>query len=111
MPDLLISVFKILPQLTTHYIYVSDLEDSTSECQSKNKGILESRSSVENCAKKLFSSPGAKHRFTRHPSLIKLAKSIQEDRRKISSAPSSPVKSSLSEYRTFFFIQGYYCVY
>ncbi|XP_030269649.1 transcription factor E2F8 [Sparus aurata] len=76
---------------------VKDLEDSTSECQSKNKGILESRSSVENCAKKLFSSPGAKRSFTRHPSLIKLAKSIQEDRRKINSAPSSPVKSSLSD--------------
>uniref|UniRef100_A0A671VRI9 Transcription factor E2F8 n=1 Tax=Sparus aurata TaxID=8175 RepID=A0A671VRI9_SPAAU len=63
----------------------------------QNKGILESRSSVENCAKKLFSSPGAKRSFTRHPSLIKLAKSIQEDRRKINSAPSSPVKSSLSD--------------
>lgn len=59
--------------------------------------MLEPRASVENCAKRLFSSPGTKGRFTRHPSLIKLAKSIQEDRRKISSAPSSPLKSPPGE--------------
>ncbi|XP_026071919.1 transcription factor E2F8-like isoform X2 [Carassius auratus] len=53
---------------------------------------LESRSSVENCAKNLFSSPGTKRGFTRHNSLVKLVKSIQDDRRKINSAPSSPVK-------------------
>ncbi|KAM4744179.1 transcription factor E2F8 isoform 2-T2 [Anableps anableps] len=40
---------------------------------------------------------GAKRSFTRHPSLIKLAKSIQDDRRKINSAPSSPVKCVLSD--------------
>uniref|UniRef100_A0A8C7RMP6 Transcription factor E2F8 n=1 Tax=Oncorhynchus mykiss TaxID=8022 RepID=A0A8C7RMP6_ONCMY len=57
------------------------------------KRTLESRTSIDNCAKNLFSSPGSKHSFTRHPSLIKLAKSIQEDRRKINSAPTSPVKS------------------
>uniref|UniRef100_A0A3Q3IC35 Transcription factor E2F8 n=1 Tax=Monopterus albus TaxID=43700 RepID=A0A3Q3IC35_MONAL len=66
-----------------------DLESSTTECPSKTKGVLESRASVENCAKKLFSSHRAKHSFTRHPSLIKLAKSIQDDRRKINSAPST----------------------
>uniref|UniRef100_A0A8C4H241 Transcription factor E2F8 n=1 Tax=Dicentrarchus labrax TaxID=13489 RepID=A0A8C4H241_DICLA len=60
------------------------------------KGITRSRGSVDNCAKNLFSSPGAKRSFTRHPSLIKLAKSIQDDRRKINSAPSSPVKSDSS---------------
>ncbi|XP_070765741.1 transcription factor E2F8 [Enoplosus armatus] len=76
---------------------VKDLESSTSECPSKKKSVLESRVSVDNCAKNLFSSPGAKRSFTRHPSLIKLAKSIQDDRRKISSAPSSPVKSSFSD--------------
>uniref|UniRef100_A0A8C8GYH9 Transcription factor E2F8 n=1 Tax=Oncorhynchus tshawytscha TaxID=74940 RepID=A0A8C8GYH9_ONCTS len=54
------------------------------------KRKLESRTSVDNCAKNLFSSPGSKRSFTRHPSLIKLAKSIQEDRRKINSAPTSP---------------------
>ncbi|XP_053490511.1 transcription factor E2F8 isoform X1 [Ictalurus furcatus] len=53
---------------------------------------LESRSSVDNCAKNLFCSPSTKRGFTRHHSLVKLAKSIQDDRRKINSAPSSPVK-------------------
>ncbi|XP_041850349.1 transcription factor E2F8 isoform X2 [Melanotaenia boesemani] len=76
---------------------VKDLMNKTSECPPKKKGVLESRASVENCAKNLFSSPGVKRGFTRHPSLIKLAKSIQEDRRKINSAPSSPVKCSLSD--------------
>uniref|UniRef100_A0A8P4K5I4 Transcription factor E2F8 n=1 Tax=Dicentrarchus labrax TaxID=13489 RepID=A0A8P4K5I4_DICLA len=61
------------------------------------KSVLESRGSVDNCAKNLFSSPGAKRSFTRHPSLIKLAKSIQDDRRKINSAPSSPPTSSISK--------------
>lgn len=76
---------------------VLDLERSTSECSSKRTNVLESRASLDNCAKKLFSSPGTKRSFTRHPSLIKLAKSIQDDRRKINSAPSSPFKNSLSE--------------
>ncbi|XP_069596438.1 transcription factor E2F8 [Ranitomeya imitator] len=53
---------------------------------------LDLRSPKENCAKNLFSSRG-KQSFTRHPSLIKLAKSIENDRRKINSAPNSPVKS------------------
>ena len=51
------------------------------------------QSAKENCAKNLFSTRG-KPSFTRHPSLIKLVKSIENDRRKISSAPSSPVKSN-----------------
>ncbi|XP_053305182.1 transcription factor E2F8 [Spea bombifrons] len=54
------------------------------------------RSPKENCAKNLFASRG-KQNFTRHPSLIKLAKSIENDRRKINSAPSSPVKTSRQE--------------
>ncbi|XP_061593829.1 transcription factor E2F8 [Cololabis saira] len=69
-----------------------DLPKSTIKRLSKNKSVLESRASLENCAKNLFSSPGTKRGFTRHPSLIKLAKSIQDDRRKINSAPSSPVR-------------------
>lgn len=77
---------------------VSDLKTCTSECPPKNKGVLESRSSVENCAKNLFSSPGTKRGFTRHPSLIKMAKRIQDDRRKINSAPSSPAKTSLGQH-------------
>ncbi|KAF1393179.1 hypothetical protein PFLUV_G00035780 [Perca fluviatilis] len=76
---------------------VKDLESSTSECLSKKKSVLESRASVDNCAKNLFPASGAKRSFTRHPSLIKLAKSIHDDRRKINSAPSSPVKSALSD--------------
>ncbi|XP_018410283.1 PREDICTED: transcription factor E2F8 [Nanorana parkeri] len=54
---------------------------------------LDLRSPKENCAKNLFSSRG-KQSFTRHQSLIKLARSIENDRRKINSAPSSPVKSA-----------------
>ncbi|XP_040895038.1 transcription factor E2F8 isoform X2 [Toxotes jaculatrix] len=76
---------------------VKDLELPTSESPSKKKNVLETRTSVDNCAKNLFSSPGTKRSFTRHPSLIKLAKSIQDDRRKINSAPSSPVKSALGD--------------
>lgn len=51
------------------------------------------RPSKDNCAKNLFSTRG-KPNFTRHPSLIKLVKSIESDRRKINSAPSSPIKTS-----------------
>ncbi|XP_063044983.1 transcription factor E2F8 isoform X2 [Engraulis encrasicolus] len=69
---------------------------------------LGSRASIENCAKNLFSSSpsaggGGKRGFTRHPSLMKMVKSIQDDRRKINSAPSSPSRltsndSSSSEF-------------
>ncbi|XP_054470462.1 transcription factor E2F8 isoform X2 [Anoplopoma fimbria] len=76
---------------------IKDLESSTSESSITKKSILEPRASVDNCAKKLFSSPGTKRGFTRHASLIKLAKSIQDDRRKINSAPSSPLKSVLGD--------------
>lgn len=76
----------------------ADLKGSASECPPRSKAVLEPRPVKDNCAKKLFSSPGTKRSFTRHPSLIKLAKSIQDDRRKINSAPSSPVKSSLGEF-------------
>ncbi|XP_072278410.1 transcription factor E2F8 isoform X2 [Pyxicephalus adspersus] len=57
---------------------------------------LDLRSPKENCAKNLFSSRG-KQSFTRHQSLIKLARSIENDRRKINSAPSSPVKNDSSD--------------
>ncbi|XP_077375555.1 transcription factor E2F8 [Festucalex cinctus] len=77
---------------------VKDVTSGTSMCPPSKTKVLESRSSVENCAKNLFSSPpGAKRSFTRHPSLMKLAKSIQDDRRKISSAPSSPAKSAFND--------------
>uniref|UniRef100_A0A674IF78 Transcription factor E2F8 n=1 Tax=Terrapene triunguis TaxID=2587831 RepID=A0A674IF78_9SAUR len=47
----------------------------------------------EQCSKNLFPSRG-KQSFTRHPSLIKLVKTIESDRRKIHSAPSSPSKTN-----------------
>ncbi|XP_054626979.1 transcription factor E2F8 [Dunckerocampus dactyliophorus] len=76
---------------------VKDAASSTSACPPKTTNVLESRPTVDNCAKNLFSSPGTKRSFTRHRSLMKLAKSIQDDRRKISSAPSSPVKSAFND--------------
>ncbi|KFW62674.1 Transcription factor E2F8, partial [Pygoscelis adeliae] len=57
--------------------------------------ISESITSKDQCSKNLFPSRG-KQNFTRHPSLIKLVKSIENDRRKIQSAPTSPVKISAS---------------
>ncbi|NXV46392.1 E2F8 factor, partial [Uria aalge] len=57
--------------------------------------ISESIPSKEQCSKNLFPSRG-KQNFTRHPSLLKLVKSIENDRRKIQSAPTSPVKISAS---------------
>lgn len=71
------------------FTQVKDVEVKAAE---KPK-VLASRSSKENCAKNLFSNK----RFTRHPSLMKLAKSIEEDRRKISSAPSSPAKTNTGD--------------
>ncbi|KAM9861216.1 transcription factor E2F8 [Aulostomus maculatus] len=76
---------------------VKDSKSSASKSPTKKTNVLELRSSVDNCTKNLFPSSRAKRSFTRHPSLIKLAKSIQEDRRKINSAPSSPLKSVLSD--------------
>ncbi|CAH2325620.1 transcription factor E2F8 [Pelobates cultripes] len=58
------------------------------------------RSPKENCAKNLFASQG-KQNFTRHQSLIKLAKSIDNDRRKINSAPSSPTKTDVGQCSVF----------
>lgn len=52
----------------------------------------ESTPSKEQCSKNLFPSRGKN--FTRHPSLIKLVKTIENDRRKVQSAPTSPVKIS-----------------
>ncbi|NXE05849.1 E2F8 factor, partial [Lophotis ruficrista] len=57
--------------------------------------ISESITSKEQCSKNLFPSRG-KQNFTRHPSLIKLVRSIENDRRMIQSAPTSPVKMSAS---------------
>ncbi|KAJ3593767.1 hypothetical protein NHX12_006101 [Muraenolepis orangiensis] len=75
------------------------LEDSKSTVSSRpsTSSRVSESVSVENCTKNLFSSPGGKRGFTRHPSLMKMAKSIQEDRRKINSAPTSPAKSALGD--------------
>ncbi|NXR84355.1 E2F8 factor, partial [Pycnonotus jocosus] len=61
--------------------------------------VSESIPSKEQCSKALFPSKG-KQNFTRHSSLIKLVKSIENDRRKIQSAPTSPVKISASTYQS-----------
>ncbi|NXR70706.1 E2F8 factor, partial [Rhadina sibilatrix] len=61
--------------------------------------LSESIPSKEQCSKALFPSKG-KQNFTRHSSLIKLVKSIENDRRKIQSAPTSPVKISASTYQS-----------
>ncbi|NXJ76376.1 E2F8 factor, partial [Trogon melanurus] len=66
------------------------LETTSTTC---SPPISESITSKEQCSKNLFPSRG-KQNFTRHPSLIKLVKSIENDRRKIQSAPTSPVKIS-----------------
>uniref|UniRef100_A0A3P9IV57 Transcription factor E2F8 n=1 Tax=Oryzias latipes TaxID=8090 RepID=A0A3P9IV57_ORYLA len=71
------------------------IQKAMAEC--RKKSVLQPCASVENCAKNLFSSTATKRSFTRHPSLIKLAKKIQDDRRKINSAPSSPVKCALRD--------------
>nr|XP_060621580.1 transcription factor E2F8 [Anolis sagrei ordinatus] len=57
---------------------------------------VKDKSSKENCAKNLFPNR-SKQGFTRHPSLIKTAKTMQSDRRKIRSAPSSPIKKNTSQ--------------
>ncbi|XP_065539497.1 transcription factor E2F8 isoform X2 [Lathamus discolor] len=56
--------------------------------------------SKQQCSKNLFPSRG-KQNFTRHSSLIKLVKSIENDRRKIQSAPTSPVKISAGTHQDF----------
>ncbi|XP_010709034.2 transcription factor E2F8 [Meleagris gallopavo] len=70
--------------------HATKLETTSAPCISH---ISESTTSKEQCSKNLFPSR-VKQNFTRHPSLIKLVKSIESDRRKIQSAPTSPVKTS-----------------
>ncbi|NXX43223.1 E2F8 factor, partial [Tricholaema leucomelas] len=68
------------------------LETSSTTC---SQAVSEYIPSKEQCSKNLFPSRG-KQSFTRHPSLIKLVKTIENDRRKVQSAPTSPVKRSES---------------
>ncbi|XP_010078346.1 PREDICTED: transcription factor E2F8 [Pterocles gutturalis] len=72
------------------YIQDTKLETTSTTCPPP---VSEPIASKEQCSKNLFPSRG-KQNFTRHPSLIKLVKSIENDRRKIQSAPTSPVKTS-----------------
>ncbi|NXC06100.1 E2F8 factor, partial [Orthonyx spaldingii] len=72
------------------------LEATSTTC---SPPISEPIPSKEQCSKALFPSKG-KQNFTRHSSLIKLVKSIENDRRKIQSAPTSPVKISASTYQS-----------
>ncbi|NXA15315.1 E2F8 factor, partial [Sapayoa aenigma] len=72
------------------------LEATSTTC---SPPISEATPSKEHCSKNLFPSKG-KQNFTRHSSLIKLVKSIENDRRKIQSAPTSPVKISTSTYQS-----------
>ncbi|XP_074774365.1 transcription factor E2F8 [Athene noctua] len=76
---------------------LTDSQDTKPETTSTTcpPPMSESIPSKEQCSKNLFPSRG-KQNFTRHPSLIKLVKSIENDRRKIQSAPTSPVKISAS---------------
>ncbi|XP_065611678.1 transcription factor E2F8-like [Cyrtonyx montezumae] len=68
------------------------LETTPAACSSH---ISESTATVQQCAKNLFPSRGKQH-STRHLSVIKLLKSTESDRRKIQSAPTSPLKISTS---------------
>ncbi|NXK39160.1 E2F8 factor, partial [Piprites chloris] len=72
------------------------LEATSTTC---SPPVSESVPSKEHCSKNLFPSKG-KQSFTRHSSLMKLVKSIENDRRKIQSAPTSPVKMSTSTYQS-----------
>ncbi|NXD83798.1 E2F8 factor, partial [Halcyon senegalensis] len=78
---------EILPNIPD-----TKLEPTSTTCPSPISEFIPSK---EQCSKNLFPSRG-KQNFTRHPSLIKLVKSIENDRRKVQSAPTSPVKISAS---------------
>ncbi|NWS21201.1 E2F8 factor, partial [Pachyramphus minor] len=79
------------------YIQDTKLEATSTAC---SPPVSESVPSKEHFSKNLFPSKG-KQNFTRHSSLIKLVKSIENDRRKIQSAPTSPVKMNTSRYLFF----------
>ncbi|NWV62278.1 E2F8 factor, partial [Malurus elegans] len=87
---------KVLPNTQD-----TKLEATSTTC---SPPISESIPSKEQCSKALFPSKG-KQNFTRHSSLIKLVKSIENDRRKIQSAPTSPVKISASRYLLNFLLE------
>ncbi|XP_007430551.1 transcription factor E2F8 [Python bivittatus] len=68
----------------------SDIKDTQPKLDAVSPP-MEDKSCKEHCSKNLFPTSN-KQNFTRHPSLIKLARSKQNEQRKSRSAPSSPVK-------------------
>ncbi|OWK50951.1 Transcription factor E2F8 [Lonchura striata] len=91
---------EVLPNTQGRCMYTKLEATSTT-----SSPISESITSKEQCSKALFPSKG-KQNFTRHSSLIKLVKSIENDRRKIQSAPTTPVKISASMYLFIIFLLG-----
>ncbi|XP_032644742.1 transcription factor E2F8 isoform X3 [Chelonoidis abingdonii] len=75
---------------------IQDTKPVTTTTSLISSNSAKSKSPKEQCSKNLFPSRG-KQSFTRHPSLIKLVKTIESDRRKIHSAPSSPSKTSTTD--------------
>ncbi|KAM7164302.1 transcription factor E2F8 isoform 4-T5 [Macrochelys suwanniensis] len=75
---------------------IQDTKPVTTTTSLVPSNSAKSKSPKEQCSKNLFPSRG-KQSFTRHPSLIKLVKTIESDRRKIHSAPSSPNKTSTTD--------------
>ncbi|XP_039217392.1 transcription factor E2F8 isoform X2 [Crotalus tigris] len=82
----------------------SDIKDCIIDTQPKLDAMplaVEDKSFKERCSKNLFPN-NSKQFFTRHPSLIKLAKSKENDLRKSHSAPGSPVKKHSDSNRSTF---------
>ncbi|NWS74617.1 E2F8 factor, partial [Crotophaga sulcirostris] len=73
------------------------LETTYATCPPAVSAFIHSKAQ---CLKNLFPLR-ERQNFIRHPSLIKLVKSIEKDRRKIQSAPASPVKISASTDQNF----------
>ncbi|XP_066492350.1 transcription factor E2F8 [Tiliqua scincoides] len=78
----------------------SDVQDTQPASAVTSAHPVEGAYSKEHCSKNLFPTRSKKG-FTRHPSL-KLGKDIQSDRRKIRSAPSSPIKKNTSQITSSF---------
>ncbi|ETE67780.1 Transcription factor E2F8, partial [Ophiophagus hannah] len=71
----------------------SDIKDTKPELDAMPLPV-EDKPFKECCSKNLFPT-NSKSNFTRHPSLMKLARSKENDQRKSHSAPGSPVKKYL----------------
>ncbi|KAL7992247.1 hypothetical protein Chor_016503 [Crotalus horridus] len=78
----------------------SDIKDTQPKLDAMPLAV-EDKSFKQRCSKNLFPN-NSKQFFTRHPSLIKLAKSKENDLRKSHSAPGSPVKNHSDSNRSTF---------